>query len=280
VRVVEAVTFIRDFGILQRMKTFLSVICLAFSSGLLCSAAEPAKQPAKENLHIYVLMGQSNMAGRGVPENEDKTPHPRVLMFATNNTWLPAVEPLTKDPHKFHGVGPGLAFGKAMAEKNPTITIGLVPTAVGGTPLSRWQKGADLYENAVRRAKRAMQDGKLCGVIWHQGESDTGTEENANSYGTRLAKMISDLRTDLNAPDLPFVAGELGYFIFTRTNKPVPLAKVVNAAIRDLPKTVPHTGWTSAHDLTDKGDQLHFDAKSQREFGRRYADVMMKVQGK
>jgi len=259
----------------------LPFVCGFILLGASCfvSIAEPAKLPAKEKLRVYILMGQSNMAGRGAIEKVDKTPHPRVLTFATNDTWLPAIEPLTKDPNKYHGVGPGLTFAKAMADKDPSVTIGVVPTAVGGTPLSRWEKGGDLYENAVHRAKLAMKDGTLAGIIWHQGESDTGTKEKANSYATRLAKMISDLRADLNAPNVPFVAGELGEFLMklTRT-KPVPLAKVVNAALQDLPNKVPLTGCASAKGLKDKGDELHFDSASQREFGHRYAEIMWNLQ--
>ncbi len=271
------VTIANDFGIFYSMN--LGVICTVFIF-VVCAfvdAAEPAKPATK--LQIYLLMGQSNMAGRGVVEKEDKTAHPRVLMFRTNGTWVPAIEPITRDANKTHGVGPGVAFGKAMAEKDPNVTIGLVPTAVGGTPLSRWVKGGDLYENAVREAKQAMKDGTLAGILWHQGESDTGTDEKANTYETRLAKMISDLRSDLGAPDAPFVCGELGHFLLSRTkNKPVPLTKIVNAALNDIPNKVPHTGCASAEGLKDKGDELHFDAASQREFGKRYAEVMWKLQ--
>lgn len=257
-----------------------TVLCVLglIASACLVNAADAVK-PSKEKLRIYLLMGQSNMAGRGAVEEEDKTPHPRVLMFESDNAWHPAIEPVTKDEHKPNGVGPGLAFGKAMAEKDPSVTIGLVPTAVGGTPLSRWSKGGDLYENAVHRAKAAMKDGTLVGVIWHQGESDTGTHEKADTYGKRLVKMFADLRADLGAPDLPIVVGELGQFFIHRTNgKPVPLAKVVDAALRDIPNHVPHTGCVSSQGLKDKGDQLHFDSASQREFGRRYADIMWKLQ--
>ena len=44
----------------------------------------------------------------------------------------PAVEPLHFDKPKIVGVGLGLAFGKAMAEAEPDVTIGLIPCAVGG----------------------------------------------------------------------------------------------------------------------------------------------------
>jgi hypothetical protein len=248
---------------------------------MVTNAAEPAKLPPKEKLRIYLMMGQSNMAGRGAVEKEDKTPHPRVLMFETNGVWMPAVEPVTKDDNKTHGVGPALAFAKAMAEKDSSVTIGLVATAEGGTPLKRWEKGADLYARAIHRAKLAMKDGVLAGVIWHQGESNTGDKDRSDNYGERLAKMIGNLRADLGVPDLPFVVGELGEFLTNRKRQaPLARANEVNQALRDLPQHVSHTGFVSAHGLTDKGDELHFDSKSQREFGRRYADVMWQLQTK
>ena len=70
------------------------------------------------------------------------------------------------------GVGPGLSFAKAMAGNDETVTIGLIPCAVGGTPLSRWESDGDLYKYAIARAKAAMKDGTIKGVLWHQGEID------------------------------------------------------------------------------------------------------------
>jgi hypothetical protein len=261
------------------MKSLPFAVINFLIASMITNAAEPVKLPKKHALRLYLLMGQSNMAGRGKFETEDKTPHPRVLMFETNEVWLPAVEPVTKDDNKTHGVGPALAFAKAMAQKDSSITIGLVPTAEGGTPLKRWERGADLYERAVRRAKLAMKDGTLAGVLWHQGESNTGEKDSADNYGERLAKMISDLRADLNSPDLPFVIGELGEFLIDR-KKTAPLLKTttINAALKSIPSKVPHTGFASAKGLKDKGDELHFDSASQREFGQRYAEVMWKLQ--
>ena len=234
------------------------------------------KLPAKSKFHLYLLIGQSNMAGRGLLGEEDKTPHPRVLMFTTNAVWQTAIEPVTHDKPTMLGVGPGLAFGKAMAEQNPDITIGLVPCAFGGTPLARWQKGGDLYSNAVHRAKLAMEVGSLKGVLWHQGESDSKPGL-AETYGVRLAQMIRDLRADLGSPDLPFVAGQLGEFLYTRQTNNVPEARTVNDALARLPREVPHTGFISVKGLTHKGDQLHFDAASQREMGRRFAAEMLRL---
>ncbi len=238
---------------------------------------QPVRLPGKARLHLYLLMGQSNMAGRGVIGPEDKTPHPRVLVFTKEGEWEPAVEPVTHDKPGMLGVGPGLAFGKVMAEADTNAVIGLVPCALGGTPLKRWQRGGDLYLKAVVRAKLAMKDGTLSGVLWHQGESDSGSSTNANSYGDRLAKMIRALRTDLGAPSLPFIVAQLGQYLYDRDPNRSPYARVVNQALEDLPRNVPGTACVSSKGLVHKGDQLHFDAASQRELGRRYAEAMSQL---
>lgn len=255
------------------------IYALTVAASVAANAATNLVQlPVKEKLHIYLLMGQSNMAGRGKLGPEDKTPHPRVLMFTPDNQWQPAVEPITHDKPAMLGVGPALAFGKAMAERNPGVTIGLVSCAVGGTPLKRWEPGGDLYSNAVQRARLALRDGTLKGILWHQGESDSGAAANANSYGERLGKMVQAIRADLAAPNLPFVAGQIGEFLYDRSPGHSPYARVVNEAIAKLPEQIPAAGCAPSQGLKDKGDALHFDAVSQREFGRRYAAEMLRLQ--
>ncbi len=240
-------------------------------------ASKSVKMPSKAQLHVYLLMGQSNMAGRGKIGLEDSTPHPRVLVFTLGNKWESAVEPITQDKPTLLGVGPGLAFGKAMAERLRNVTIGLVPCAFGGTPLKRWERGGDLYLNAVRRGQLAMRDGTLKGILWHQGENDSGTATNAYTYGDRLAMMIKNIRADLGTPNLPVVAGQLGEFLYDRGPEKSPFARAVNDALARIPDTVPESACVSSKGLTHKGDQVHFDSVSQRELGHRYADAMSKL---
>ena len=167
-----------------------------------------------------------------------------------------------------------------MAESDPGVTIGLVPCAFGGTPLKRWERGGDLYSNAVHRAQLAMREGTLKGIIWHQGESDAGTATNANSYGDRLARMIQDIRADLGSPGVPFVVGQIGEFLYDRGPEHSPYARGGERGTRRTPGESPrHRLCALAKGLKDKGDQLHFDAASQRELGRRYAAEMLRLQG-
>jgi hypothetical protein len=261
---------------LSRILVYALVGMLALN--LRASAATNAVQlPVKEKLHIYLLMGQSNMAGRGKLGPEDEAQHPRVLMFTAQGQWELAVEPITHDKPGMLGVGPGLAFGKVMADKQPDVTIALVSCAFGGTPLRRWERGGDLYSNAVHRAKLAVKDGTLKGILWHQGESDSSALTNATTYGDRLAGMILDLRADLGSPSLPFVAGQIGEFLYDRGPEHTPYARVVNEAIAKLPEKIPAAGYIPSKGLGHKGDVLHFDSAAQHELGRRYADVMLKL---
>lgn len=253
----------------------LGFLWLGILTGL--QAADPPKAVAKEKLHLYLLIGQSNMAGRGVLDDEAKVEHPRVLMFTKENQWAPAMDPLHFDK-PIAGVGLGSSFGRAMAEADPKVTIGLVPCAVGGTPISRWQKGADLYEQAKVRIQAAMKEGTLKGVLWHQGESDSGEEQRALNYGGMLSAMIRDWRSDLESTELPLVLGQLGPFLpDTKKGNPT-FYHIVNDQLQKVAEADPQVSLASSEGLTDKGDGVHFDTASLREFGQRYAKAMQELQ--
>jgi hypothetical protein len=234
--------------------------------------ATPATPPAKEVFHIYLLMGQSNMVGRDTIPVAAQVDDPRILALSPEGQWVMAREPMYTGGS---GMGPGIYFAKEMLKTDPKITIGLVQSAVGGTPLRRWVKGGDLYEKAVERAKLAAPFGQIKGVLWHQGESDTNTEENAGTYEARLSQMLKDLRQDLSMPNLPIVVGQLGEFL---SAEKYPQVKTVRAAIAHIPAIVPNTGFADSIGLGHKGDILHFSADAQAEFGVRYAKVMQQLQ--
>jgi hypothetical protein len=230
----------------------------------------------KSKPDIFLLIGQSNMAGRGILGEVPALRHPQILMFR-DNLWQLAVEPLHTDKPQIAGVGLGMSFAMELLAHAKDAQIGLVPCAVGGTPLARWMPGADLYENAVSAAKRALTSGILRGILWHQGEGDSGDPERAGSYGERFKQMVLGLRAALSAPRVPVVAGELGGFL--REHAGCAHFKTVNQQLRALTKVLPVYGCVSARGLTDKGDQLHFNSQSLRTFGVRYARKWLEITG-
>ncbi len=58
---------------------------------------------------------------------------------------------------------------------------------------------------------------------------------------------------------------------FLSEREPAVHFAAVNSALAQLGAEVPLYGCASAAGLTDKGDSVHFDSPSLREFGRRYA---------
>ena len=235
------------------------------------------KQDVPPRLQLFLLIGQSNMAGRGIPEAEDQQTNPRIWMLTKELSWVPARDPMHFDKPAVIGVGPGLAFAKQLATTYPTINIGLIPSAVGGSGIDVWKPGAYYeptksypYDDALRRAKKALENGQLAGFIWHQGESDS-TPANAPAYGEKLTELVQRFRKDLNAPHVPFVVGTLGDFVVNRN----PNAKVVNDALQQAPQHNADLYCVVSSGLTDKGDSTHFDTPSARTLGRRYADVFI-----
>jgi hypothetical protein len=179
------------------------------------------------------------------------------------------------------GVGLGRTFGIQMAEQAPLRTIGLVPCAVGGTPIRLWQPGeydsttkTHPYDDMLVRMRVAEKSGTLKGILWHQGEGDRQKGLDG-SYYPALKDLIVRLRRDLDAPTVPVVIGQLGQFVLKKERH-----QGVDAAHKALAVHLPYVGFASSEGLVHKGDELHFDAVSARELGRRFAAEMVVLQSR
>jgi hypothetical protein len=272
----------------------LLLLALLPAAGVRAQALKPqlrqvVSPPArKEKFRLYLLVGQSNMAGRGAVEAQDTVPNRHVLRLNPAGQWEVAKDPIHFDK-TVAGVGPGLTFGRLMAAQDTSVTIGLIPCAVGGSGIDAWTPGAYYegtkthpYDDALARARTALQNGTLAGIIWHQGESDSSPEKSA-LYQPKLKLLIKKLREDLQAPAVPFVAGQLPAY---QINKPgadglphVNEAAVrINEAVAGLQKQVPNYAFVTAESTADIGDHTHFNAVSARLMGQRYAAAMQQLQ--
>jgi len=246
----------------------LSVSALATDSSVAVESVVP------KNMKLFLLIGQSNMAGRGKVEDQDKVTHPRIFMQTKDMKWVLAKDPVHWD-NPGAGVGLCSTFARVLASNDTSMTIGLIPCAAGGTPLSSWMPGGQansLFSNAVIRTKEALKSGTLAGILWHQGESDAGKPELEASYAERFKTMIAQLRKDLNADKVPVIIGELGQHL--GDSEQVPFNKVIHS----IPDIVPNCAWVSAKDLRCI---LHFvNAAGYRTLGKRYAETYLDLKGK
>lgn len=252
--------------------SFVAWICLV---ALLGTVSPAAAAPTD----IYLLIGQSNMAGRGALTAGNRLSSDRVWKFDKDNRWAAGVEPIHFDRPNT-GVGPGLAFARALTDADPAVEVGLVPCAEGGSPLARWEPGRDLYERAVARTRAALATGgRLRGILWHQGEADSWSRDKAESYAVRLTNMVTRLRADVGASDVPFLAGEVGLHYAERIEKRGCKAFVstVNAQIHQAVASLPVAGCVSAKGLKPGPDGIHFTAESAYELGRRYAAALQSL---
>ncbi len=208
------------------------------------------------------------MSGRGKIEAQDEATDPRIWMMNRERDWVPAKAPIHFDNGAAR-VGLAGEFARTLVAQSPKLNIGLIPTAVGGTSLDKWNPDGELYANAVTRAREAMKQGTLTGILWHQGESDAAASKVA-TYAERFSAMIARLRADLNASDVPVVMGEL---LRSRPNN-----AAFNEALPAISVAVPLCTYVSSQDLVHRGDKVHFDSASLRTFGKRYAAAFLELQ--
>ncbi len=229
-----------------------------------------------EKRELYLLIGQSNMAGRGPIELQDEVAVEGCELFRNPGDWVPAANPLNlfstiRKDVVYQNLNPGYGFSQRMRELRPDLSLGLVVNARGGTAIREWAKGTTYYNDAVSRTKAAIADnGRLAGILWHQGESDGSF---TNSYMGKLSNLIANLRFDLDAPDLPFIAGLVEMDEANYPGTP----RAINEIIIQLPNVVSNTAVASSVGL-ETIDGTHFDSAGQRELGRRYADVLLSLE--
>jgi len=243
---------------------------------LTAAAADDFQQPERESFHLFILAGQSNMAGRGKVDAASKELHADVWMLDKSGAWVPAVDPLHFDKPPVVGVGPGRSFAIAYAAAHPGVTVGLIPCAVGGSPIAAWRPGGyhrstktHPWDDAAERIAPVLSSGVVKGVLWHQGESDAKPDL-ATMYESELDAVVRRFRKLCAEPALPFIAGQMGQF----AERPWDEAKrKVGSAHESLPTRIEHTGFATASGLAHQGDEVHFDTASARILGRRYFDA-------
>ncbi len=264
------------------------IMALGLQSGL-------AQDP---NFHIFLCIGQSNMEGNARIEQQDlENVDPRFKMMAAVKDkgrkrdvgkWYTAVPPLCRENT---GLTPVDYFGRTMVENLPQDhKVGIIMVAVAGCKIqafmqdsvAAYQKtapdwmvpmlaayGNDPYAHLVKLARKAQKDGVISGILFHQGESNTGDYAWLGMVKQIYDNLLKDL--NLNAEDCPLLAGEV-----VNSDRGGTCA-AHNPVINKLPEVIPTAHVISSSCLAENFDRLHFTAAGYREFGRRYAREMLKI---
>lgn len=238
------------------------------------------KLPNPDSLYVFIMAGQSNMAGRGFVEPQDTIPNTRILTIDKSLNWIYAKEPLHFYEPSLTGLDCGLSFAKKILDSIPEgFSIALIPCAVGGSSIEQWInnetfRGVKLLDNFKEKVNFAKDYGKIKGIIWHQGESNAKSEL-IPKYSQRLDSLINRFRFVIKNDTLPIILGELGSYA-------QPIEKQmkwdsINTVIQNMAMKDANIGLVKTGDLKNKGDNVHFDSESQRKLGERYSEKYFEI---
>ena len=300
---------------IKKVSDFLAIAAWAIGGLLLIPMPASAAPDPNFHIYIAYGQSNMAGAG-SIRNGVDNVEHPRYKMFATtkcegifrptglgqttlNRSTVGEIYPAI--PPMFHcneGLSVADWFGRAMADSLPDVTVGIIPVAVGGTKIELFDKdkyaqylnslplpndqylinwaedyGSDgnAHARIVETAKKAMEVGVIKGFIFHQGESGS---MNGNNWQAEVKKTRDDIleALGLSSDTVPFLAGGLEEqdaggccWSFSRNN------------IKTLPNVMDNTYFVSSDGLSGNGkDPYHFSSESYEEFGKRYAEEMLK----
>ena len=226
-------------------------------------------------IHSFLLIGQSNMAGRGDLGDVERIGNP-ALKVLRNGRWQRMFQPVNPD-RPFSGVNLAESFADAY-QREHGVEAGLIPCADGGTRIDQWREGSLLFDHAVFQAKLAERTSTIAGVLWHQGESDCEASL-TEGYLDKLTAFYEALVRALNLHDVPFLAGGLGEFLENR-EEIRPYWRQVDRQIASFADAHPMVGYVSAKGLPGRPDNLHFNAPALRTFGLRYYEAFKALEKK
>ncbi len=220
----------------------------------LCLATASVEAKGKTNL--FILSGQSNMAGL----NHEKL-------------FDPVIAKLLPDDHNIS-----------------------VRSAQGGQPIRRWYKKwkpaqgdepkatGDLYDVLMKKVNAAIAGKKIDTItfLWMQGERDA-KELHGAVYKEAMLGLVHQLREDMKRPDINFVIGRLSDF--SNGNTKYKHWDEVRKAQVEAAEADPRGAWVDTDDLNDgmnrrgkpiKND-LHYSVKGYAELGKRFAEKAVQL---
>jgi hypothetical protein len=277
------------------MKIIKSILTFAmlWGSSSICNAQDP-------NFHIYLCIGQSNMEGQGTVESVDQQGFDatRFRVFGTVNcsgngktysvgTQTAATAQLFRCNTKVSLVE---NFGKVYLAGVPSsVKVGVVPVAIAGCKIElfdknnyasyangveSWMKniineyGGNPYSRLITVAKEAQKVGVIKGILFHQGESNSGED----AWRTKVKGVYDNILADLSltAANCPILIGEMlspgqcsGH----------------NSVIAKMPSTIATSYVISSANCAGQSDNLHFNSSGYRLLGQRYAEKMLTLIG-
>jgi hypothetical protein len=226
--------------------------------------------------HLFMLMGQSNMAGVAKRESGDLNTDERLKIWGGCNQppkqWNIASPPLNDCPGEkgwnlSDTVDPGIWFGKTLLTKLPAgDTIGLIGTAESGESITTFISGGTHHQMILTKiaAVKTAKNARFAGIIFHQGESDN----TQSTWPAKVVQLYNEVKAAFGVSyDVPFILGELPQGGCCGAH---------NTQVHLAAEKLPMGAWVS-QEGTKVLDQYHFDHASVVLMGKRYGEKMIEM---
>lgn len=174
------------------------------------------EEPPGKTIDLFLFMGQSNMAGRGIVTSEHPQGVPAVIEDAgyeyravsEPNRLCPIIEPFGQNENRAGGIDDGMmktgslvtAFVNAYYEKTRMPVVG-VSASKGGSTITQWQPGSEFLTDALARFHAAVDFLEAEGfeirhkyMLWCQGESDGGLMKSGELYRKEFERMLEEMK--------------------------------------------------------------------------------------
>ena len=243
------------------------------------NAPQSPAAPEDDSYDIFLLIGQSNMAGRGpMIEGDQEVYSDKVFLLDKSGKAVPATNPLNQystvgKSVSLQQIGPGFSFSKKLAQETGRKIL-LVVNARAETAISEWLPDASTgyFTAAVQRTKQALAlGGELKAVLWHQGCHDSYKQSDIDVYLSRLRTIVVEFRKQTQTASV-FIAGELPQWR--------PYSAAFNKMLKDIYFNVPYADYVSSEGCTcvsPANDDPHFSRDGQLILGERYADKVLEI---
>ena len=253
------------------------------------SLLSPEPVAPKKHVRLFLLSGQSNMAGADSPV--DQTPPSDDQIWFRNSIIAPESVPVDEwtflNNMTWTGFGLEKTFAEEMQRLYPDDIIAILKSYKPGASLSLWvdsnQMGwdflTDRIDSVVQDLDAKVADGTIAswgwsGLVWMQGESDAAdgaSVSSANHYRQRFHGLVATIRDYVEAPDLPTVAARIFKFDARENLSTGPWhnLKQVRWAEARVDLDIHHATWLNTDDLPMLYNEPHYFVKN--EMGLRFA---------
>lgn len=232
---------------------------------------------------LWVIAGQSNSAGYGRGGCWDP-PELGIHLFNNAMRWTLATQPLNETTGTVHpenregansGHGPWIHFARII-KRELNIPVGLVQVSLGGSPFVSWnptEPGEHPLYELMLRVYRAV-GGKVRGILWYQGESETDPDIKTDTYEDRFVAGVKAWREAMGQPELPVLTVQLGHWTGPAGEGSHERWTKVREAQRRVPKRLPGVTVSPTLDLT-LTDGIHVSPAGNMILAQRVANAAL-----